>query len=143
MIMLNEVSDYIASLGIAQKENCYHGIMQDKKDKSIGTYPQKRGRAPESIDMENSSYYTRELSFLIHWTNSPSETEKAAHSLYNALRDTREQESGGHIIKFIQMIHAEPIPVGTDENGIFEYVIECIFYMEAEKETTENEERKE
>ena len=31
-------------------------------------------------------------------------------------------------IKFIRMIQEEPIFINTDENGIFEYVIECIMY---------------
>ena len=141
MILLKDVSDYIASFKIAERENCYFGIMPDKEEKSIGTYPQKRGRPPDMVigGTENKSYYTRNLSFLVHWNHSPSDTEKAAIRLYEALRDTRDSRVNEHTIAFVQMSHEEPIPVGTDAAGIFEYVIECMFYMRAEKK----EERKE
>lgn len=141
MILLSDISDYIASLGIAEKEHCYHGIMPDKEEESIGTYPQKRGRPPDMVigGLENKSYYTKDLSFLVHWNHSPRDTEKAAIELYNALRDTADGTINGHTISFVRMSHEEPIPVGMDEAGIFEYVIECMFYMQAEKK----EERKE
>lgn len=38
-MMLKDVRDYIAALGIAEDSHCYCGKMADKKDKSIGVYP--------------------------------------------------------------------------------------------------------
>lgn len=142
MILLCDISDYIASLGIARKEHCYHGIMPDKEEESIGTYPQKRGRPPDMVigGLENKSYETRELSFLVHWNHSPTDTEKAAFNLYHALRDTVNAKVNGHTIAFVKMSHEEPIAVGADEKGVIEYVIECMFYIRAEQ--IEKEERK-
>lgn len=132
MILLKDIRDYIASLEIAEDENCYCGIMPDKKDKSIGTYPLKTGRAPivPIGGMENKTYETKSVSFLVHWNRSPTETEEAAIKLYEKLQATEQIEINGHFIKFIQMGQEEPVPVGTDDNGIFEYVIECLIYYD-------------
>lgn len=136
MITLRDIRDYIASLGITDDENCYCGIMPDKKDKSIGTYPLKAGRKPDIPigGMVNRSYGVKTVSFLVHWDKSPSNTEEAAEKLYSALQRTKQAEVNGHIIKFIQVSQDEPVPVGTDDKGIFEYVIECLVYYERNDE---------
>lgn len=131
-MMLKDVRDYVASLGIAEDEHCYCGKMPDKKDKSIGTYPLKnrhQNRIPLG-GLQNASYGTKGISFLVHWNKSPTETEAAATALQEALISCREQHVNGHTIKFIDVAYDEPVPVDTDENGIYEYVIECLFYYE-------------
>ena len=140
MILLRDIRDYIATLKIADDENCFCGIMPDKKDKSIGTYPLKPDRQPKIPvgGIRNRSYGVKSVSFLVHWNKSPTETEKAVDRLYNALQDTKQTEVNGHIIKFIQMNQNEPVAVGTDDKGIFEYVIECLIYYD---ETERDEEK--
>ena len=129
---LLDVRNYIASLGIADENKCYCGKMDGKKDKSIGVYPLKRA-ADAKIPlggMKNASYGAKAISLLVHWNKSPTETEAAAEKLQEALMRCREEKTGEHTIKFIKVGYDEPISVGTDDNGIFEYVIECIFYYE-------------
>lgn len=130
--MLKDVRDYVAALEIAEDEHCYCGKMADKKEKSIGVYPLKN-RQPNRIPiggMQNASYGVKGISFLIHWNRSPTETEQAATALQEALLYCEEQQVNGHTIKFIDVAYDEPIPVDTDNNGIYEYVIECLFYYE-------------
>lgn len=130
--MLKDIRDYISTLGITEDEYCYCGKMPDKKDKSIGTYPLKN-RRQNSIPLggiQNASYGVKGISFLVHWNKSPTETEKAAMALQEALISCREKLINGHTIKFIDVAYDEPISVNTDENGIYEYVIECLFYYE-------------
>lgn len=131
MILLKDIRDYIATLKIAEKENCYFALMSDKKDKSIGAYSLKSGRTPRKTagGEKNNSYLTKGVSFLVHWNKSPTETEKAAISLYEAIKATRNVTVNEHFIICTEMSHEEPVPVGTDDRGIFEYVIECIFYV--------------
>lgn len=131
-MMLGDVRDYIAALGIAEDSRCYCGKMEDKKDKSIGVYPLKNSR-PNRIPiggMDSASYGVKGISILVHWNRSPTETETAVAALQEALISCREQQINGHMIKFIDVAYDEPVPVGTDDNGIFEYVIECLFYYE-------------
>lgn len=135
MILLSDIRDFVATLGIAEDEYCYSGKMADKADKSIGTYPLKSGR---SVDipiggLENKSYSTKAISFLVHWNTSQRETEVAAVQLYEKLQATKNVTVNGHTIKFVQMSHEEPVSVDTDEYGIYEYVIECLFYFDKEE----------
>lgn len=129
---LRDIRDHVAALGIALDENCYCGKMPDKKEKSIGVYPLKN-RRDNSIPlggMPNSSYGVKAISFLIHWNRSPTESEAAADALQEALISCRDTTINGQTIKFIFVAYDEPIPVDTDENGIYEYVIECLVYYE-------------
>jgi hypothetical protein len=138
MMLLKDVRDYLAAFGIAEDEHCYMGIMPDKKEKSIGVYHLRSGRqAVTPIGGQgNRSYGVKAVSVLVHWNRSPTETEEAAVKVYQRLQNTQEQEINGHRIKFIQ-IKDEPVSVGTDESGIFEYVMECLIYYESEEEEEE------
>lgn len=129
---LRDIRDYVASLGIAADDNCYCGRLDDKKEKSIGTYPLKnrqQGNVPIG-GMENSSYGVKSISFLVHWNHSPTESEDAANNLQEALLSCRDAAVNGQTVKFIVVTYDEPVPVGTDEGGIHEYVIECLVYYE-------------
>ena len=129
---LRDIRDYIAALGIAPDENCYCGKMADKNEKSLGVYPLKN-RQDNSIPlggMPNSSYGVKTVSFLVHWNRSPTESEAAADALQEALISCRDATINGQTIKFIFVAYDEPVPVDTDENGIYEYVIECLIYYE-------------
>lgn len=139
MMLLKDVRDYLAVFGIAEDEHCYMGIMPDKKEKSIGVYHLRSGRqAVIPIGGQcNRSYGVKAVSVLVHWNRSPTESEQAAIRLYEELQETKSREVNGHFIKFIQMSQDEPVPVGTDENGIFEYVMECLIYYESEEEEEE------
>lgn len=136
MMLLRDVRDYISALDIAEDECCYCGKMADKKKKAIGVYPLKNGRSARKTigGDKNRSFETKGISFLIHWNESPSETEIAAGKLQAALNECRDAIINGHLILFIEISYDEPIPVGTDENGIYEYVIECLFYVKKESE---------
>lgn len=131
-MMLNDIRDYIATLGIAEDEHCYCGKMPDKKEMSIGTYPLKvrRRNVIPLGGIQNASYDVKGISFLIHWNKSPIESEQAAITLQKALMACEKKQINEHTIKFIDVVYDEPISVNTDENGIYEYVIECLFYYE-------------
>lgn len=131
MILLRDIRNYIVSLSIAEDEHCFCGKMTDKMDKSIGVYNLKTGRQPVTAagGDKNRSYSIKAISLLVHWNKNPTETETAAIQLYNMLRSTKQTQVNGHHIIFIQMLQEEPVSVNTDDNGVFEYVIECLFYI--------------
>jgi hypothetical protein len=135
ILLLRDVRDYVASLNIAEDENCYCGKLPDKKQKSIGTYPLTK-RQNFSIPLggvENGTHGEKTISFLIHWNKSPTESEKAAFALQEALEACRNVTINQHKILFTRLSYDEPIPVATDDDGIYEYVIECIFYYREEE----------
>lgn len=134
---LRDIRDYVAQLGIAEDERCYCAKMPDKKERSIGIYPQKHGQ-PFKVPlggMASASYGTKAVSLLVHWNKSPGETEQAAADLQKALAGCRESRVHGWNIKFIMLSHEEPVPVGTDDGGIYEYVLEAqVYYEEIDEE---------
>lgn len=132
-MMLSDVRDYIASLGITK--NVYQGKLNAKQDKSFGVYNSKHTHAYKTAigGVHLESYGTKYVTFLVHWNKSPRDTEKAAVDLFEALRDTRDVAINTAKIKFVQLLVNEPVAVGTDDAGIYEMVIEAaIFYQKGE-----------
>lgn len=126
---LKDIWDLIDSFGIA--ESIYIGKLADKDRKAIGIYNSKFQRRYR-IGVgghENESYEELPVTFLVHWTDSFVETEEAAEALFDRLEAVRETDAGESHIKFVQLpYHVQD--VGTDENGIFERVIEAVFIIE-------------
>ena len=118
MLGIGDVRDYIAGLGIADNTNVYCGKLDDKKNKSIGVYNNNKQRPVQMAvgGLNNSSYRIKSVSILVHWNTSIRDTEKTAEQLYNMF--------------FTKMLVDEPVDVGTDDNGIFECVIELDIYYE-------------
>lgn len=132
MILLTDVRDFIATLNIAVDNNCCSGKLDNSKEKAIGIYNLKSNRSARKPigGNECKSYETKSVSLLVHWNKYATQTEKTAIELYDALEDAKQITVNEHTIKFIELLQSEPVSVGTDDNGIYEYVIECLIYYE-------------
>ena len=132
MLGIGDVRDYIAGLGIADNNNVYCGKLDNKKDKSIGVYNLNRQRPLQTAvgGLNNSSYRIKSVSILVHWNTSVRDTEKTSEQLYNMLRDMNHITINDTKVFFTKMLVDEPVDVGTDDNGIFESVIELDIYYE-------------
>ena len=93
--------------------------MEDKQEMSVGVYNQKRGTPKLTAVGANPSYSRKAVSVLVHWNKSPKQTERAAAAVYAAI------ESAGRT-----KTTEEAVDVGTDDNGVFEMVIEFDIYYE-------------
>ena len=124
------VLNWIKTLKIAN--NYYCGTLNSKKDKSIGVYQLKENRARDiSIGgLDNTKTGAKGISILVHWNSSTRETENTALLLYNKIAAAKDVSIGDFKVNYIRLLHNEPIDVGTDENGICEYVIEFVVYYE-------------
>lgn len=128
MIGLKDVLEYIKGLDV-KFDNYYYGIINAKKDKSIGVYNLKESRSQIVAigGLQNSSYNIKAISILVHYNDATDESETIANKLYELLLRAPEF-IGEHKIQFFRMINNAPIDVGRDENGICEYVIEFEIY---------------
>ncbi len=129
-MMLADVRDYVELLQLS--EHTYMGKLDSKQEKSIGVYHGKR-ETPHKTAIGGASlrsYGIKSVSFLVHWNKSPRDTEKASNALFEALEETVEKNINNVTIKFIQLLCDEPIDVGTDEDGIYEMVIEAAIVYE-------------
>lgn len=123
-MMLSDVRDYIASLNLA--DHVYMGKLDAKQEKSVGVYNSKHTHTYKTAIGGPSleSYGAKYVTLLIHWNQSPRETETAAIALFEAIRDTTEVMVNNKTIKFIQPLY-ELQDIGTDDAGICEMVIEA------------------
>ena len=126
-----EVFEWIKTLS-TKAENYYCGTLNAKKEKSFGVYQLKDSRARDIAlgGLQSTKAAAKGISILVHWNASTRETENAAASLYANLETANAPEIGGKKVNYIQLLHNEPIDVGTDENGICERVIELIIHYE-------------
>lgn len=126
---LHEIRDWLETLDVA--EHYYIGRLDNKKEKSLGVYSRARGGTPVMAigGVQNSSYDIKAVSLLLHWNRNARETEAAAKELWEHLFGMTDVDipSGSHI-QYIQPNVPEPVAVGTDDGGVYEYVIEINIY---------------
>ena len=72
------------------------------------------------------------VSILIHWNKNADETEKAAFELYTQLGAVSSLTLTNTHVQFIALLQSEPVDAGTDDNGVFERVIELDIYYKRE-----------
>ena len=132
MITLAEVRDWIKTFNAAN--NYYIGKIDNKQENSIGIYQRKTIDGPRVAIGGRSltSYDVKSISVLIHWNKNANETEKRAQYIYNRLFEAESVVIGGTPIKMIALLQNEPVDVGTDDNNVYERVIELDLYYERE-----------
>lgn len=132
MITIAEVRDWIKTFNAAN--NYYIGKLDNKQENSIGIYQRKTIDGPRVAIGGRSltSYDVKSISILVHWNKNANETEKRAQYLYNRLFEAESVVIGGTPIKMIALLQNEPVDVGTDDNNVYERVIELDLYYERE-----------
>ncbi|WP_097003929.1 phage tail terminator protein [Lacrimispora amygdalina] len=132
MLSLKDVRQYISSLNIAVDDNVYIGKMDNKKQKSVGVYSRSTS-GPANIaigGLECTTYDTKLVSLLVHWNKSKDETERTAFELFEKLRGVTSFTIGDTPINYLRLMVPEPQDVGTDDSGVYEYVIWLDFIYE-------------
>lgn len=127
-MLLSDIREYLKT-----KVECpqwYLNKMGGTKEESITIY-NSIGPAPRMAlgELENTSYTTKAISILVHWGKDSNKAELKAQEVYNAFFGQDETIGGKRVIQF-KMKTDSPIYVGTDSEGIIEYVIETIIYHE-------------
>ncbi|WP_394523670.1 phage tail terminator protein [Lacrimispora sp. JR3] len=125
MLALKDIRQYISSLNIAADDNVYIGKLDNKTQKSIGVYSRPTsGPADIAIGgLECTTYDTKSVCLLIHWNKIKDETEKAAYDLFEKLRSVTSLSIGDTHINYLRLMVPEPQDVGSDDGGVYEYVI--------------------
>lgn len=128
---LKDIRTYIASLGISTDEHTYIGFLDNKFDCSIGVYSRAmRDRPVLAVGgWTSASYDIKAVSVLVHWNRKKTESESAAIRLFEALKEPP-ATIGGYPVQYLRLLVPEPIDVGTDSKGVYEYVIEFDVYYD-------------
>lgn len=130
MLFLEDVRDFVSTLGTTEDDKVYMGKMGNKKDRSIGVYQLKQSRAPTVSLGDTGTYKVKPISLLVHWSKSARETEQAAYRLYELLSKVQNVTINDKKIIYIQMLQEEPVDVDMDESKVYERVIEVLIYYE-------------
>ena len=128
---LADVRDYIASLTLTKE--VYMGKLPDKPERSIGVYNSKHQYPYHGTlgGPNQQGYGIKHITLLVHWNKSPRDTEKVATALFDAINIVRDAKINKTTIKFIQLLY-DLQDIGTDETGVYEYVIEAAVIYEKE-----------
>ncbi|MGN1133700.1 MAG: minor capsid protein [Oscillospiraceae bacterium] len=127
MTLLNVADMFADVLGI---EDIYAGNINGNLDRCIGVYNAKNS-SPHKICIGGKACTKTEdkqISILIHWTDNPSAAEQKANDVLESIIDIGGYAVGDFVVDFIKC--NDPVPVGRDERGICEYVIEATIYYE-------------
>lgn len=127
MLTCDDVLSLVESFKLA--ENYYIGKLNNKKDKSIGVY--SGDKLPNRVCLggyENNLYNVQRFTILVHWTKHTHDTEIIANRLYGNLLLVENQTINDKFIYYINMLYNSPIDVFTDDNGIYERVIDIEIY---------------
>lgn len=126
-MLLSEIREYLKTK--VDSPQWYLNKVGDK-DESITLY-NTTGPAPRIAlgGLEQTSYTTKAISILVHWGKDSNKAELKAQEVYNAFFG-QVGLIGGKSVKLFKMKIDSPIYVGTDTEGIIEYVIETIIYYE-------------
>lgn len=105
--------------------NWFAGGLRTTDEKAIVIYNGQAFVNPMAIGgLQNSSYKGKGIRILVHWNKNVRESELKAQEVYSTIYGlTNVEIAGKRVIKF-NMRDPEPVYLGVDESGIYEYVID-------------------
>jgi len=111
--------------------NWFIGRIDAAKEQCIGIYGRPGPPAKLAIGgPENGSYDTKTICVLVHWGKNADLAEQKAQEVYVALVGRSNFTIGGRRIISVGMRTSEPVPVGADEKGVYEFTVDATFFYE-------------
>lgn len=108
----------------------YTGGLRSTEEKAIVVYNGKAFTNPMAIGgIQNSSYKGKGIRILVHWTKNVKDSELKAQEVYNVIQLNRPQIENTNV-KVVSMRDPEPVYLGVDGSGIYEYVIDFEIIIE-------------
>ena len=106
------------------------GKIDNNKDKAICFYNSKRSLSYQGVigGKENKSTYIKPITILLRYTKNQNDAEIKAQEVYEFFEERTFFIENKRI--FTQMYNEEPMNLGTDDNGVYEYSIEINLYIE-------------
>ncbi len=121
---ISDFKDWLKTV-ITDCPNWFAGGLRTTDEKAIAVYNGNAFINPMALGgLKNSSYKGKGIRVLVHWNKSIKDTEAKAQEVYNALYGQNNMMiANKRVIKF-NMRDPEPIYLGVDNSGIYEYVID-------------------
>lgn len=126
MLTLADVRDWLKEYNIAQ--HYFVGKLDTSKENALCVYNRKRSGAPVMALGGLSSYEIKAISLLLHCSKNAVQAEQMAITLFEEISSEEKLIINNTPIYYIKFQVPEPVAIGTDENGVYEYVIEFDLY---------------
>lgn len=97
------------------------GKIDNNKEKAICFYNSKRTLSPVKA-IDESSYKYKPITILLRYTKNQDTAEQMANSIYEFYDDRTFNIENKRV--YAQHLYSDPMNLGTDENGVYEYSIE-------------------
>jgi hypothetical protein len=103
----------------------YIGKIDGSKEQCIGIYNIQGPKPKIAVGgLANTSIAIKSVAILVHWGKNANTAERKAQEVYEAMHGQAGATIGGRRVVMFQLRHPEPVSVGTDDLGIYEYVID-------------------
>lgn len=126
MLTLANVRDWLKKYNIAK--HYFVGKLDTSKENALCVYNRKRSGAPVMALGGLSSYNIKAISLLLHCSKNAVQAEQMAITLFEKISSEEKLIINNIPIYYIALQVPEPVAIGTDENGVYEYVIEFDLY---------------
>lgn len=97
------------------------GKIDNNKEKAICFYNSKRTLSPVKA-IDESSYKYKPITILLRYTKNQDTAEQMANAIYGFYDDRAFNIENKRV--YAQHLYSDPMNLGTDENGVYEYSIE-------------------
>jgi hypothetical protein len=131
MLTVKSIKDWLKTFN-TKFDKYYCGKLDNKYEKSLGVYQLDQNNIPHIAlgGLQSTGYKIKPISLLIHWTKDSDDTELQAIKLYKELELKFNFDIGDIHVYYVEILVNEPIDVHTDDEGVFERVIQLVFYYE-------------
>ena len=129
MMTLKEVKDFLKTQ--IEADNWKIGTYDNSKDKTICVRNLTSNRNTLALGgLKNTSTRTKGISIVVDWNKNPDETERVSQQIQEVFYGQHPLINDKQVV-LCEMRSDEPIFLGTDSSGVYEYVIELwITYKE-------------
>lgn len=129
MMTLKEVKDFLKTQ--VEADNWKIGTYDNSKDKTICVRNLTSNRNKLALGgLKNTSTRTKGISIVVHWNKNPDETERVSQQIQEVFYGQHPLINDKQVV-LCEMRSDDPISLGTDSSGVYEYVIELwITYKE-------------
>ena len=118
---VEKIKNYLKT--IIDIPNWYCGTIDKNQEKAIGIYDNTRVLSKISQYDNLQTYTITPFSLLVRYTQNYIKANKKAYEIYNLLKTQRELEIDNKTY-FIKLIDENPQNTGSDDKGIYEFVID-------------------
>lgn len=129
MVSLKQIKDYFKT-EYEWSDSISIGKIDNNQEKAVCFYNSKRNLAYSPVigGRNNKSTYIKPITILLRYTKNQDSAENEIESIYEFFEGRTFFINQKRI--FVMMNTDEPINLGTDDKGVYEYSIELDLYIE-------------